>query len=362
MEKLLGPWFETVLTFVKAHPLLWFSLLILFVIVTVVNGLAKFLPQLDVLRSKILLPIAKRFRQKRLVKSAIKSDIRGHVNREIAKMRNYLPAGWVGEMDVEWVESEELEALIDDERIVVRIRPVDNQDRNFVNATYHYLRSSFFPKTQGVIPKPHYEASVLYVCHRVVEGRSRSAKEVFEDCVLEPMVQRHKNIPNHLDDYTQLDSRGFFTGTFLRELHLMAMNARFTRDRNKMTEETTQVVKHIKDFITAYDDSRVSMEQIPSRAWYNNGAVSRYALLLVAHPLKTQHGIDPYVNKARKGFNMGIKRLYVFGSNSEIRFANAVISGIDGAVDGIRLVEKFETPFDYRGSTKGVGAIFESVS
>ena len=173
------PLVEVALTFIKGNPFVWFSICILLLLGIVLNSLANFIPQLDVLKAKVLLPVAKKYRQRKLVKSAIKSDIRGHVNREIAKMRVFLPAGWACDMDVDWVESEEPVTLRADNRIIVRIRPVDDQDRNFVNAAYHFLRTSFFPKTQAVVPKPHYEASVLYVCRKISEGRNGGAKTFF---------------------------------------------------------------------------------------------------------------------------------------------------------------------------------------
>lgn len=360
METLLQhPFVQSVIDFIKSHSFLWFSILIILLLGIFLNWLANIVPQIDIIKSRILLPIAKKYKQRKLVKSAIKSDIRGNVNREIAKLRNHLPSGWAEEMDVDWVESEEPSTLVDENRIVVRIRPVEDQDRNFVNATYHYLRSSFFPKTQAVIPKPHYEASVLYVCRKIVNGRNGNTKTFFEDNVLEPIIQRHNQIPNHLDDYSHLDTRGLFTGTFLRELQLMATDARFTGARNNMTQETSEVVKHIKNFISAYDNHSSGGEEMPANAWYNDGTVSKYALLLVAHPAKAESGIDPYINRARERFQSGTKRLYVFGSNKESRFANAVISGIEGTIDNVRVVERFQTPFDYRGQKNGIGAVFE---
>jgi hypothetical protein len=359
MEKIIQhPWLKTVWVFIQDHPFLWFVLLLSFLIFWGIIWLSSLIPQIDILKSKILLPIARKYKHRKLTKIAIKSDIRGHVNREIAKFGKYLPVGWAGEMDVDWVENEEASDLKNDNRIIVRIRPVENQDNNFVNATYHYLKSSFFPKTQAVIPKSHYEASVLYVCRKVVEGRSESSKIIFEDNFLEPIIQRHNKIPVHLDEYAHLDKRGFFTGTFLRELHLMANDARFTGARNTVTQETDQVIKHIKGFITGYD----AEDDMPATAWYNNGTLSKYAMLLVAHPSKTSSGVDPYINRARDQFQSGARRLYVFGSNNESRFANAVISGIEGSIDGIRLVERFDTPFDYRGDVNGMGAVFEIVS
>ncbi len=364
MDSILAhPIVNSIKLFITGHPVLWFCLLIIVLVGIAVTALAKFVPQIDIIKSKILLPIAKKWNHKRLAKSAIKHDIRGHVNKELNRFGKYLPTGWVGEMDVDWVESEDLQSMIDDKKMVVRVRPVKDQDHNFVNATYRYLQSSFFPKTQGVVPKPHHEASVLFICKKIIEGRnSENVKSIFEDHILEPAIDRHGNIPNHLDDYQYIDKRGFFTGTFLRELHLMAMGARFNSGRQKVTQETGEIIKHIKTFIDAYDIKSAGGADMSPEIWSNNGSVSKYSILLVAHPSKTQSGIDQYVNRARSQFISGSHRLYVFGANNENRFATAVISGIESLVEGIRLVERFETPYDYRGGLQGVGAVFESVS
>ncbi len=317
--------------------------------------LASLIPQIDILRARILLPIAGTYRHRKLVKSAIKSDIRGHVNHEISKFKTYLPAGWASEMDIDWVKMDGPASLVDDDRIIIRIHPVENQDYNFVNAAYHYLKTSFFPKTQAVIPKPHYEASVLHVCRKKAEGRSSASKVTFEDQILEPAIQRHKQIPTYLEDYGYLDSRGFFTGTFLRELHLAATEARFNSGRDNVGADASGMVKHIKDFINAFGTE----DRIPEAAWKNSGNVTNYAILLVANPDKIANGINAYVSRAESHFNSGAKRIYVFGSNRESEFANAVIGGISAQVTEIKLIEKYNTPFDYRGEKGGVGAVFE---
>src|SRR3989344_2799794 len=139
------PWVKAFYGFIQSHPALWFFLLLGVTGFLTLNYLTGLIPQLDIIKSKIIFPVLRYYKRKKLIKSAIKSDIRGHINREVAKMRDYLPQGWAEKMDVDWVETEEPVSLRDDNKIVIRIRPVEDQDRNFVNATYHYLRSSFFP-------------------------------------------------------------------------------------------------------------------------------------------------------------------------------------------------------------------------
>lgn len=354
MQDMLGPIKESLLNFIEAYPFLWFVIALLFIISTLISTLAKSLPQLDIIKSKVLLPIVRRYKHRQLVKSAIRSDVRGHVNREIKKMRKYLPSSWSKDMDLDWVPNEDARTFLAEGKIVIRVRPVEDQDSNFVNAIYHYFKTNFFPKAQNVVPQAHMEASVLHTCRSIANARSESTKEVFEDKVLEPAVSRHKKIPDYLADYESLDEKGFFTGAFLRELHLACIYSRFTPNRNNIANEVSEIMKHIKSF----SENIGNEDGIPSTHWYKTGDASSYGILLVAKPIKTTLGIDAYINRANEHIQSGAKRLYVFGSNSESAFAKAVVVGISASIDGCQLIEEFETRKDYRGNPKGVGAVF----
>jgi|GEM_PF-1324900 len=350
------PWFNDWYVFVISHPLIWFVCLIILLLLILIDAIAKLIPQLNIIRSKILVPIAKYLKYDRLSKSAIKSDICGHVNQECVSMRQYLPDGWVPDLEIKWVDTENYNSLLDDNKMILRIRPIDNQDKNFVNAIYYYFKSSFFPKTQALIPKAHSEASILYVCRNIVAKRGGKTIEIFEDEILEPAIQKHKQIVNNLEDYNVINDRGFFTGTFLRELHKTASEVRFTSERCNVGEETKNIIGHIKNFIDTYKNSGGKM---PPKIWRYKGKISDYAILLVAKPAKKSLGVNGYVNRARDSFSEGVKRLYVFGANNEKDFAVSVISSIQAEVQGIKLIEEFCTPFDYRGEKGGIAACFE---
>lgn len=354
MDNLLGPIKEPVIGFIEAHPFLWFIIALLFLVSTIIGFLAKSLPQLDIIKSKVLLPIAQRYKHRQLVKSAIRSDVRGHANREIKRMRKYLPSSWAKDMDLDWIHNEDARTFLAEDKIVVRVRPVENQDRNFVNAIYHYFKTNFFPKAQNVVPQAHMEASVLHTCRSIAGNRNRQTREIFEDEILEPAVTRHRKIPEYLEDYSSLDEKGFFTGAFLRELHMACIDSRFTRNRNNIGNEVSEIMKHIKEFSEGIGGD----EEIPSTLWCKPGDASSYGIVLVAHPSKTSSGSNAYINRAKEHIRNGARRLYVFGANSEKAFAKAVIVGISASIADCQLVEEFETRKDYRGNPRGIGAVF----
>ena len=351
----ISPITDWLTSFITSHPFLWFWILMIFVIWKVIDFLAQAIPQVEIFKSKIITPIARWSKHRGLVKMAIKSDIKGHVNKEMAKLSKHLPKGWIKQMDVDWVQHEDLLGFLTDERIVLRIRPVEDQNKNFVNTTYHFLKQVMFPKTSSVVPDNHLEGTVIYLCKKIVSGRNQESITIFEDSVLEPAIQKHRKLPEYLADYEILDRKGFFTGTFLRELHSVANEARFSTNRENVSQEASEIIKHVKEFITKYESES---RNIPHSLWIKIGNVAKYGLLLVARPNRTNSSIDAYTNRAREKFTGGANRLYVFGASSEAKFFDAVIHGIVGTVPECELVEVFSTPNDYRGDVDGMGAVF----
>lgn len=343
-----------VLQIIEDHPFLWFILLCVFFLLRLILHLIRLIPQIERIKSKIYLPLAKKYKHRRLVKAAIKSDIKGYVNAELRKMQGELPKGWINEMDIEWVTSENKEDFLNDDEVVVRIRPLEEQKRNFVNATYFFLKKAFFPKNKRVIPKGHHEASVLYVCRRIASARGQDFLTTYEDNLLEPAIEKHKKIPHYIEQYKSLDERGFFAGVFLREIHSIASEIRFTSHRGKMGNELISVINHLQKFI----DGIKSVEKISDGDWCHTGPISSCKFLLVAQPTKTHLGVGAYVKRATESIVQGASRLYVFGSEKEKGFAEQVITAIDKEVKEYSLEERFTTLSDYRGDPGGVGAFF----
>ncbi|MES2315827.1 MAG: hypothetical protein V4486_03825 [Patescibacteria group bacterium] len=354
-QNITSPIADWITSIVVGHPVLWFFTALILVIFIILYFIGQTFPGVQIVKSKIFIPLARWSKHRGLTKMAIKSDIKGHVNKEMKELGKHLPSGWIKEMDLDWVQQEDPMGFISDDRIVLRIRPVEDQNRNFVNTTYHFLKQVMFPKTNNVVPDNHLEGTVIYLCRKIVNRRNKETITVFEDYILEPAIQKHKKLLTYMADYETIDKRGFFTGTFLRELHSVANEVRFAPGRESVGREASEIIKHIKEFIAKYEsEDRV----IPDSLWIKIGNVAKYGLLLVAHPGKTNFGIDAYINRAREKFNGGANRLYVFGTTTESKFFNAVVRGIEGTIKDTELIEIFSTPNDYRGDTDGIGAVF----
>lgn len=352
ISEVLSPIWDRITNYLNTHPLIGWIVALVVIIILLLIFLGNIFPKCEIIKSRIYLPLSKRLRFRGLVKRAIKSEIRGHVNSVVMELQNELPEGWIREMEIEWVEKETKEDFLESDDIVIRMRPLEHQGLNFVTATYYFFKKALFPKTKSVIPEVHRETSALYICRRLINTKRKEYKKDFEDNILENAIQKKETILNYLERYEYLDNHGFFTGTFLREVHEIATIVRFTEMRKKMPQEVDEILKHIEGFIKNIGPG------IPDQEWYRFGPITSYSFLLIANPGKVIKGIKPYIKRVKNKFNSGATRLYVFGAASENRFAKYIINGICKQIPECELKEIFKLSYDYRGNKGGIGALF----
>jgi len=351
----IKPILDFISSFIKTHPYIGYIVALILLIWVVIHYLGDFIPRCQIIKARVIMPIARKYRFKRLVKKVIKNDIQGNVNLVVRKIKNELPTGWIQEVDIEWVERENKDDFFNDNEIVIRMRPLENQKQNFVLATYYFFKKAFFPKTKRVIPEVVREASVLHMCKRLIKDRKNNLIKIFEEEILEQAVTREDKILNYLDIFNKIDMRGFFASTFLREIHEIADKVKFNKMRKKMDQEIVEILKHIVGFLRYFDS-----EGIPQKEWHRFGPVTSYSFLLIAHPKKTSGSIQPYLKRAEEKLQRGVCRLYVFGAAKETKFAEAVINSINKYIPKWRLLERFDLYHDYRGDKGGIGALFVS--
>ncbi len=192
----------------------------------------------------------------------------------------------------------------------------------------------------------------MQISHRTISDKKPYLQQSFEDSFLETAVREDASIATYLGRYKRLDQKGFFTGTFLREIHEIATKARFQDLRNKMNQEIDEILNHVEGFITQLESPT---HNISSEGWYRVGPATSYAFLLVARP--NHQGAKPYLNRVQERSTQNIERLYVMGAKEQEPFARYVISEI-AKLPRYQLAEVFDLNKDYRGTIGGVGALF----
>jgi hypothetical protein len=122
-----------------------------------------------------------------------------------------------------------------------------------------------------------------------------------------------------------------------------------------MAAEMNEAMTHLEDFSMAYAKKGVPISEA---SWQRRGIMTKYALLLVAHPGKAAADVDAagYVARAQRDAGQGVRRLYILGSSGEREFARTAIKQIVRNTPYV-LEQEFELHRDYRGNPGGVGAL-----
>jgi len=173
-------------------------------------------------------------------------------------------------------------------------------------------------------------------------------KEKFEDSFIEPAIKHDDTIAEIYGKLEEIDTKGYFTGTFIREIYHISKIARFNEKRAQIETEIREILEHIRQFKNKKSGAN---EEI----WYRKGVIASYGFILVAKPFHPN--INAYTKRAKKRLEKSITRLYVLGCNQERHFVKRVIKAISRIPD-YKLTELYELNKDYRGEKGGIGALF----
>lgn len=320
-------------------------------VLTFIRLLFEVIPRLNKLRELFVTALHRRVHHRSLEKRAIASNIENVVNDSVSLMSGELPADWAPRARIEWVDEGSLDAeKLEDGELILRIKPIEDQDINLMNGIFHYFTKALFPGIKRVIPSAPRKAAVLELSRRTINISHPYALAEFDKRYMESAIASDEEIPYYLGHYRALDERGFFTGVYIREVADLAEAVRFTAERQRIGEELRELLTHIVRFVESYADS------IPEELWYRKTDNSCYGLLLVARPYSRKEEI--YVRRSNERIARGIDRLYVLGANQERGFVRKVIAAIARDTNYL-LKERFDLYRDYRGEGGGICAVFE---
>lgn len=338
--KWITDWWKNILAIIGAITIILVFIKLLFEVI----------PRLNKTKTNLLKNLAQNRKNKNLIKNAIASDIETHVNEVVMDLQNELPSGWIQKASIQWIKEATNNDLREGE-MILRIHPFENQDHNFLAGVYTFFSKALFPYTKEIIPTNARKAAVLMISYRTICDKKTFLQKAFEDSFLETAIKEDSSIASYLGKYKKIDQKGFFTGTFLREIHEIATKARFHDLRNRMGQEIDQILVHIEGFLDQFDKHK----GIPPGGWYRQGPATSYAFLLVAKP--DHQGVEPYLTQVRERIGQNIERLYVMGTKEQESFARYVISKI-AEIPEYKLEEIFSLNRDYRKIIGGVGALF----
>jgi hypothetical protein len=311
-----------------------------------IHVLFKVIPQLRNFKNSSINYFAEKFKNKKLQKKAIANNIEKVVNDIVIDVRKELPIGWLKKVSIKWISGNKL-IKSEENLLILKLKPLQNQDYNLINGVFHCFNNSLFPDTIDVIPKNIHKASVMLLSKRALITHFPFLKDQFETNIVETAIKSDPTIAEFYGKFDEIDKEGYFTGTFIREVHHIAKCARYNEKRKQIEMEIRELLSHIIIFQNKKPNSNEDV-------WFRKGLISNYGFILVAKPFHSK--VDVYVSRALKRAQKGIYRLYVLGCNQERFFFKKVIKAIS-TIPEYKLIELYKLNRDYRGEKGGVGAL-----
>ncbi len=307
-------------------------------------------PRLASLKAKFFAWFANTYKYEVFKRKAISSDIEALVNSIVFSLQDELPKGWIKRASIKWVRDITRKDQAPLNEIILRMRPIEDQNTNLLYSVHAFFGEALFPKIGHIIPLSKKNAATLLITRRALESRGPSFRDLFEEQLLEKAIQENSDVLRDFSKFEKLDNKGFFTSALLREVHTLTNLAKFNPIRTTIDNEINSVTKHMLDFSGALTGPSV----IPEPLWSRKGPITNYAFLLVARP--DNNGSKNYVLRAKQRFIEGVTRLYVLAKEEQRDFAKQVIKEI-GKLTECNLEETFELNKDYRCNQGGLGAI-----
>lgn len=302
---------------------------------------------------------------KKIKRAAVEFDIVTPLNELINDISNELPNSWVKPVSFKWVRKESKEHFIKDGKIVLRIRPKEHQENNFLTAILYYFKGIIFPGTKDIIPKIIQNSSSLYLAQRTVAKRSEKLEDIFEEEYLNPTIKKNAEISEYIEKFQQLDCGGLYTSTYFREMQEFAKISRLTEMRDKIIDESDEIIDHCLAFINHIRLPKKQKKKLresdfdTEKIFTHSGRAFKFSFLAVARP--HHFGASDYIYRVEKKIENGADRIYVVGAGNEVTFTNDVIDTLQEKVKGIKLIHRFNQYRDYRGDYGGIGAVFAVV-
>ncbi len=344
---------KDIIELMKTYPFLGYGLLFIFVVFYILNQIGQSIPTVVLLKSKILVPLAKLFKFKRLQKAAIKSDIQGTVNYALEPFSKEITSQKIRPLEIEWVEETPLEKFIQDDKILVRIKPLQDQDDNILSVTQPYLESVLLPHSSLQIADVQKKSIIHFTTKEIIGNNKRLLNKFHENYYL-PDCKKYKSLEEYFTKIDEVYKRGLFFSIVISAIEFASENTKFKK--SNLSSDFAQILDHVIAFIKGLNKPD-STNPTNAALWDYHSASVTFGFLLVARPRMAQkREFRPYISRATEHLKAA-DILFVAFSHRESDFGNDVARAIEDALP-VKLMDELSSKYDYRGEKGGVVRIY----
>jgi transcription antitermination factor NusA-like protein len=298
-------------------------------------------------RASSSFPRIRRKFDRRVVASSIQDSVNGICGEINKQAPDILPHA----LKIEWIQSETPESFIKKGQTVVRLKHYVNQDRNIVDATLLYLKVGLLPRAKNYLDTTLRKSCESKVAIQVFAARrDTGAYDYFIENELNLAINTDPYLKQDLQMLEDLDSVGFFTHVFLREV-------KQTGEKLLGTMPTPAIQQELRNFVMFLQTiaNKGPNEDVPLTF---KSVKVKVAVVLVARKETIQsYGTAPYISRISRIVREGYESIYVAGWGEEfVKRIFEIKKDIEGKI--VTILKRYEYPI--REQVKGILLVCQS--
>jgi len=267
-------------------------------------------------------------------KKYIAHDIQARANIAASNMNKEAGEILPFKLKVRFVRPDEdlKEALLKKDMAIIKMDTQLKQEENVAKAVHEFIRLTLVREARGYLNQHVSKATTMHVSRAIlIKSRFHEAAMWYSRNIIKPILSGDTSIGIAKGTIEVVDSRGYFTRLFLRELLHLAHKNPYIVDPlllSTLRKETQEFL----NFLRNVAERRKGEETLPLAFI---GSDIRINIMLVSKPKTAKWGIDPYL----KRFHIALEqdncdRIYIVSSWPNLEFAKRVTRNIQKAFAG----------------------------
>jgi len=260
-------------------------------------------------------------------------DIQGRLNTFTSEMRKKYPQLVQVGVQIHWTESNDADfPLREENRILIRIRKHEDQDKNFLQASMVFVASEFLKRTKTYLSENQKKSLDVFLVHKILEREKPHLVDKFFAVHYSPAAEVER-IGDLLESYGMIEKVGLFFPVLVQELQNLGDKVYTKRSRNSIKEDVTKFIS----FLEKYSKRKLGDDLTPL---VYSGSYLRCGIVIVAKRFKREIGdVEPYIRYIEKLLANKIETIYLIGQmeDGNKNFMENIITQISER-DGMELL------------------------